>query len=155
MRNGKTSSINIKMSKRTGYHKLSHFMVDEKYTIFRKFKVSANRDLLYLQAEIAKLEDEFAQLQDRDRNTYGEPKLYDRNWYLLSTAENRGQNSEQWHKILQIRSKLREYCADHIVTGMLLVLTLDQTSVFRDMQQFRMIYLSPGSVMLQCSGNGF
>jgi hypothetical protein len=98
------------MGESTGYNKLSGFMVDEKYTIFRKFRLSANRDLLYLQAELAQLEDEFAALSDRDRNGEGEQKLYDRNWHLLSTSEKRGCEGEQWQKALQIRAKVREYC---------------------------------------------
>ena len=98
------------MGEPTGYDKLSGYMVDDKYTIFRKFRLSANRDLLYLQAELAQLEGEFAALSDRDRNGEGEQKLYDKNWYILSTSENRGREGEQWKKALQIRAKLREYC---------------------------------------------
>ena len=93
-----------------GYHKLSKFMVDEKYAIFRQFKILANRDLLYLQAELAHLEAEFSSLADRDRNTEGEQELYDANWYLLSSSKNREQDGEQWEKAMQIRLKLREYC---------------------------------------------
>lgn len=109
--------LDFAMPQYTGYQKLSRFMVDERYTIFRKFKISSNRDLLYLQAEIAKLEDEYALLQDRDRKTDGEPQLYDRNWHLLSTGADRGHNGEQWDKALEIRSKLREYCMNILVKG--------------------------------------
>jgi hypothetical protein len=98
------------MTESTGYDKLSRYMIDDKYTIFRKFSLLANRDLLYFQAELAQLEDEFARLSDRDRNGEGEQKLYDRNWNLLSSSENRGLEGEQWKKALQIRAKVREYC---------------------------------------------
>jgi hypothetical protein len=94
----------------TGYQKLSGFMVDEQYAIFRKFRLLANRDLLYLQAELAQLEAEFADLSDRDRKTEGEQELYDANWYLLSTSKNRENDGHQWEKALEIRTKLREYC---------------------------------------------
>lgn len=95
----------------TGYAKLATFMAGEQYEIFRKFKSSACRDLLYLQAELKELEDEFAALSERDRRTQGEHELYDGNWRLLSTSEARNCGGEQWAKALQIREKLREYCA--------------------------------------------
>jgi hypothetical protein len=95
----------------TGYHKLSRFMVDDQYAIFRKFRLLANRDLLYLQAELAHLEAEFSDLSNRDQKTKGEQELYDANWYLLSTSVNRGHDGQQWEKALQIRKKLREYCS--------------------------------------------
>jgi hypothetical protein len=95
----------------TGYQKLSRFMVDEQYAIFRKFRLLANRDLLYLQAELAQLEAEFSDLSDRDRKTEGEQELYDANWYLLSTSKNRENDGQQWEKALEIRKKLREYCS--------------------------------------------
>jgi hypothetical protein len=94
-----------------GYHKLSRFMVDEQYAIFRKFRLLANRDLLYLQAELAHLEAEFSDLSDRDRKIEGEQELYDANWELISTSKSRGYDGHQWEKALQIRMKLREYCS--------------------------------------------
>jgi hypothetical protein len=98
------------MPESTGYDKLAYFMVNEQYTIFRQFKSSASRDLLFLQAELAHLEEEFVALSGRDKVVEGEEELYDRNWYLLSTSKNRGCGGEQWEKALQIRMKLREYC---------------------------------------------
>lgn len=94
----------------TGYDKLARFMVNEHYTIFRQFKSSASRDLLFLQAELAHLEEEFVALLERNKTIEGEQELHDRNWYLLSTAKNRGCGGEQWEKALEIRAKLREYC---------------------------------------------
>lgn len=95
----------------TGYDKLARFMLNEQYTIFRQFKSIANRDLLFLQAELAHLEEEFVAISERDKLIEGEQRLYDRNWHLLSTAGNRGCRGEQWEKALQIRMKLREYCS--------------------------------------------
>ncbi|KAE8454014.1 hypothetical protein EG329_007790 [Mollisiaceae sp. DMI_Dod_QoI] len=102
------------MAESTGYHKLSSFMVDENYTIFRQFKILANRDLLFLQAELAQLEDEFAVIQTRDRNSESEQeRMFDRNWPLLKSS-----NSEQLDKALEIRMKLKEYyeCASRYAT---------------------------------------
>jgi hypothetical protein len=99
------------MAASTGYHKLATFMASEQYEIFRKFKASACRDLLYLQAELVELEEEFAVLSERDRKVQGERELYSGNWRLLSTSDARNCGGDQWKKHLQIREKLREYCA--------------------------------------------
>jgi hypothetical protein len=100
-----------KMIAKPGYHKLSSFMVDKQYAIFRKFKILANRDLLYLQAQLAHLEAELSVLSDRDGRTAGEEEeLYDTNWYLLSSSADREHDGQQWEKVLQIRAKLKEYC---------------------------------------------
>lgn len=97
------------MAKTTGYTKLSEFMDHEKYPIFRQFRVSAIRDLLFLQAELTQLENQFLALAERDIGNEAE-RTHDRNWKLLSTSEARGCNGEQWKKALEIRGKLREYC---------------------------------------------
>lgn len=98
------------MAQTTGYDKLSVYMADDKYAIFRRFKLSANRDLLYLQAELAQLETELTALSSRDQSGKGEERLYGTNWSILSTSETRGESGEQWKKVLQIREKTREYC---------------------------------------------
>ena len=111
------------MNESTGYDRLARFMVNDQYAIFRQFKSTANRDLLFLQAELAHLEEEFLNLSKRDRNIEGEQELHDRNWYLLSTANYRGCGGEQWEKALQIRSKLREYCLNSL--GIILLIVAD------------------------------
>ena len=100
------------MAQSTGYQKLADFMAGEQYEIFRKFRSSACRDLLYLQAELTELEDEFAALSEHDRQVQGEQELYNGNWHLLSTSKLRNCGGAQWEKALQIREKLREYCAE-------------------------------------------
>ncbi|TVY57299.1 hypothetical protein LSUE1_G009182 [Lachnellula suecica] len=97
------------MTEATGYQKLAGFMANEQYEIFRKFRSSACRDLLYFQAELAELEEELAALADRDRKFHGEQELYDGNWHLLSTSKIRDCGGDQWEKALQIREKLKEY----------------------------------------------
>jgi len=98
------------MVESTGYDKLARFMIDEQYQIFRQFKSSAHRDLLFLQAELMHLESEFSAICKEDRSVEGEGRLYDRNWYILSTSKDRNGEGKQWEKALQIRAKLREYC---------------------------------------------
>lgn len=103
------------MSVSTGYDKLAHFMVSEQYAIFRQFKASANRDLLFLQAELVHLEEEFSRIAELDRKAAGEEALYDRNWQLLSTSRNRDMGGKQWEIALEIREKLREYCGGNLL----------------------------------------
>jgi len=138
-----------------GYHKLSRFMVDEQYAIFRQFKLLANRDLLYLQAELAHLEAEFSELAERDRSTEGEQELYDANWYLLSSSKGREQDGQQWEKALLIRTKLREYCLTPKSKFMKSTLLIShQTTVYHDTLRSS-INLKRGSEMLQCLKIGF
>lgn len=94
----------------TGYDKLAQFMENEQYAIFRQFKLSANRDLLYLQAELVHLEDEFSKISSKDKDSKGDEGLYACNWRLLSSAQDRQCDAQQWKKALEIRAKLREYC---------------------------------------------
>lgn len=99
------------MAKLMGYDKLANFMATSHYTIFRKFRQSAIRDLLYLQAEISELEKEYAESAQRDREAEGARALYDGNWHLLSISKSQNLGGVQWDKALQIRKKLREYCS--------------------------------------------
>ncbi|KAH6674281.1 hypothetical protein B0J14DRAFT_699978 [Halenospora varia] len=97
------------MSESTGYSKLANLMASKHYAIFRKFRSMAVRDLLYQQAELTDMENEFSALVMRDKNIKGEQGLYDGDWYLLSTSKSRNCGGEQWEKAVQIRQKLREY----------------------------------------------
>jgi hypothetical protein len=100
------------MSPPSGYTKLAGLMVDKNYIIFRQFKILAGRDLLFLQAELSKLEKDFTEISERDRrNSETEHDLYDFDWELLSTSKSRNFGGEQWEKALEIREKLREYCS--------------------------------------------
>lgn len=87
-----------------GYTKLAGFMVDEQYEIVKLFRSAAVRDLLFLQAELIQLEEEYKLIGEVD-NTPDCDRLYDRNWRILSISE-----GGQWEKALEIRAKLREYC---------------------------------------------
>jgi hypothetical protein len=100
------------MSPPQGYSKLAHLMVDEDYLIFRQFKVLSSRDLLFLQAELVKLEEEYTEICQRDRrNSEKESELYEFDWELVSTSKSRDCGGEQWDKALEIRDKLKEYCS--------------------------------------------
>lgn len=100
----------LKLTMATGYTKLSQFMTDRKYVIFRKFQDLAARDLLYIQAELVQLSIEFDEAAQNDRESDDDRQHYDREWWYLSNSELRGLDSEQWKTAMKIRRKLREYC---------------------------------------------
>ena len=77
--------------------------------IFRRFATLNAKNLLYLQAEIAELEDQLDLLerQDYDSTKESESKKFQWEARLLMTAPE-GEN-QQWQKILEIRTKLKEY----------------------------------------------
>ncbi|TAQ90370.1 hypothetical protein B7494_g1321 [Chlorociboria aeruginascens] len=91
-----------------GYSKLSHFMSESNYMIFKQFRATAVRDLLFLQAELVHLEKDYQKIAKRDRDTEGKSRDYDLNWYILSNPEN-GITSEQWKVSKQIRATLEQY----------------------------------------------
>lgn len=92
--------------------------------IFRLFQPLAARDLLFMQAELVHLENEYRTLEKESRAAGDEVERYwyDRDWKTLSTAEQRpavwdlekgcerGGCGKQWDKALEIRGKLRDYC---------------------------------------------
>jgi len=87
-------------------------MVRERYAIYRQFEELACQDLLYRQSELVHLEKELHDIAKRDRDTgrEEEEKLYSVDWRKLSTSAQRGSQSNQWAKALEIREKLRDYC---------------------------------------------
>jgi hypothetical protein len=77
--------------------------------IYRRFSTLNARNLLYLQAELIILEtnlNEFTKKDcvSEDRNA----RLHNMNWYRLNEREDGVVNS-QWHTMLCVREKLKEY----------------------------------------------
>ena len=93
-----------------GYAKLATFMTEKCYHVFRKYNQLAVRDLLYLQAELRYLEIEYASVSKGDAVKQDERSVYDRNWWLLQSSQDRGLDGEQCEKAKEIRVKLKEYC---------------------------------------------
>ena len=95
-----------------GYNKLSQFMAEKQYAVFRQFQPAAARDLLWLQAELVHLESEYQRVAKADRESRDdeERQHYAHEWWHLSTSASRGHGGEQWAIALEIRTKLREYC---------------------------------------------
>ena len=80
-------------------------MITENYPIFRQFRETAARDLLYLQAELVHLESEYQKVSkvDRESGNDDERHLYAFEWWHLSQSGNRGLGGEQWALALDIR----------------------------------------------------
>ena len=95
-----------------GYGRLSRFMEEQNYAMFRKFQSSALRDLLFLQAELVHLETEYesAARADRESGDVDERQRYDHEWWHLSNSGSNSGYGRQWTLALEIRTKLREYC---------------------------------------------
>lgn len=94
-----------------GYAKLASLMgAYPEVAILRRFGALGIQNLLYLQAELVKLEDEFRQCA-RDNETSGNIERTDfaKDW--LSLASYDGGNERQWAIALRMREKLKEYGA--------------------------------------------
>ena len=73
--------------------------------VFRRFSSLNAKNLLYLQAEIADLEQQLGDCEKKDL----ESDDTDQSQFLWSVAELKKSNGEQWQKILELRIKLKEY----------------------------------------------
>jgi hypothetical protein len=105
---------------------------DPGFAIFRRYATLNAKNLLYLQAEIALLEDELELLELEDQRSDEETR---RNFQWVARllmedvegesvdadgldqvpavgSKNPKMKSKQWAKILEIRAKLKEYSAD-------------------------------------------
>jgi hypothetical protein len=77
--------------------------------IYRRFTTLNARNLLYLQAELVDLEtclDEYTKEDCASKDA--RKKLHNKNWYFLSQG-NDGVPDSQWHTMLCVREKLKEY----------------------------------------------
>ncbi|CZR68131.1 uncharacterized protein PAC_18030 [Phialocephala subalpina] len=94
-----------------GYPKLAALM--GKYpilSIYRRFSVLNSRNLLYLQAELIALEDKLKEYTLEDIQSADEKILrHARNWQFLGHAPVGNPSCAQWHTMLAIRDKLKEY----------------------------------------------
>lgn len=96
---------------RDGYGRMAELMSDhDEFAIFRRFRHLNMKNLLYLQAEIAHLEEELGELADRDAL---DPELpfHGRDWWSLAHGADDDDevSQQQWAKVLQLRAKLATY----------------------------------------------
>jgi hypothetical protein len=93
-----------------GYAETGSFMHQNSETaIFCHFGRLSVQNLLYFQAELVELERDLGHLVDKDKR-YGHPncQYYTRDWCFLSHSKRDG-DAAQWDKVLEIRTKLKEY----------------------------------------------
>lgn len=94
------------------YNKLSKFMSSwPEVAIFRRFGALNAQNLLFLQAELVRLEDQLQNIREDDAQSADlEKKLSHQSWRSLVLAHEQGDAStSQWQKVLEIRDKLKEY----------------------------------------------
>lgn len=97
------------MAEVDGYSKLAIMMSrSDELCIFRCFKELNLKNLLFLQAELTKLESELSEIINTDNVPGNIRQYFDKHWPLLSDTHPEGL-SEQWTKMLEIRRVLREY----------------------------------------------
>lgn len=82
-------------------------------SIFRRFGTLNVQNILFLQAELAYLEDQLDQIrrEEQTSDSTSEKSRRDtlQSFYSLSQEDEDGLYSEQYEKMIQIREKLREY----------------------------------------------
>ena len=94
------------------YNKLSKFMGSwPEVAIFRRFGALNAQNLLFLQAELVRLEDQLQSIREDDAQSADlEKKQSHQSWRSLVLAHEQGDAStSQWQKVLEIRDKLKEY----------------------------------------------
>lgn len=94
-----------------GYKKIAALM--GKYPglgMVSQFSFLNIQSLLYRQAELIGLQQDLHELEAaNDRSQDEEKRLFSRDWYALSSAEEHDGSDEQWRLVLLIREKLKEY----------------------------------------------
>lgn len=93
---------------KNGYGKVAELMSNhDEFAILRRFMHLNIKNLLYLQAELAHLEEELDEVVERD-SLDPELQFHGRDWWLLAKDEDES-GQEQWRKVLQLREKLDIY----------------------------------------------
>lgn len=91
-----------------GYGKVAELMsTHDEFAVLRSFRRLNMKNLLYLQAEIAHLEEELYELAGRD-SLDPELQFHGRDWWSLANGDDKS-SREHWHKVLQLRGKLDTY----------------------------------------------
>ena len=94
---------------RIGYPKMADFVgLEPQLAIFKRFGSLNAENLLYMQAEIASLEEDLSLIVASDASTSNDKanRNYASSWRTLQEA---GEQSAQWRKRMQIRERLKEY----------------------------------------------
>ncbi|KAI1457862.1 hypothetical protein F4805DRAFT_467143 [Annulohypoxylon moriforme] len=95
-----------------GYSRLASLMgAHPEIATFRRFGALNALNLLYMQAELINLENNLDKQAKNDAESgHFERSIYHRDWQTLSeSTTTEGGNPTQWHTMLQIKDKLRDY----------------------------------------------
>lgn len=91
-----------------GYGKVAELMsTHDEFAVLRRFKHLNMKSLLYLQAEIAHLEEDLGELAEQGSEN-PELRYHGRDWWSLANGDDKS-SQEHWHKVLQLRDKLELY----------------------------------------------
>jgi hypothetical protein len=97
-----------------GYPRLAcHMNAHPSSSIFRRFGSLNYRNLLYLQAELAQLEEQLLRVEQEDKvSNVGKAAQYSKNWYWLSYSAQDGY-PKQLLTVQRIQEKLKQYSRVH------------------------------------------
>ncbi|KAF4243136.1 hypothetical protein CNMCM6805_001738 [Aspergillus fumigatiaffinis] len=99
-----------------GYDKLAAFLGSHpEFQYFRRFSTLNTKNLLYLQAELANLEQELKNIIQEDRELAAQEEKKQKYpfsvWHLKSSANDPSVDSYQWDKVKEVRELLYQYNA--------------------------------------------
>lgn len=115
------SSISEPLGK-GGYARLAELMSSVNSTaVFRRFAKLSVENILYLQADLVRLENKLRKIQEEDRHARRPRALYHMDWTMILYSDGiakRGEGDNQQYKtIIEIQTRLREYrtCRSFII----------------------------------------
>ncbi|KAF4177469.1 hypothetical protein CNMCM8694_002300 [Aspergillus lentulus] len=99
-----------------GYDKLAAFLGSHpEFQYFRRFSTLNTKNLLYLQAELANLEQELQDIIQEDKELAAQEEKKRKYpfsvWHLKSSANDPSVDSYQWDKVKEVRELLHQYNA--------------------------------------------
>lgn len=139
-----------------GYTKIAALMGNYPESLMiRQFNELNVQNILYLQAELVGLEQDYRELEkENDTSTGAERARFSLDWYTLSTSKEDGGDNEQWRTAMKIREKLQEYSRQALPQSF----SITQLNCFQMMQSFDMpkypTFLLPGHKSLGICRNG-
>ena len=108
------ATIDLDFVEAGGYTRLAEYMGRQpQLAIFRRFGTLTNANLLYLQAEIAELENQLTFVQDEDRQSDDDARQkYFRSWHQLSNSARLDPGRPE-RKQYELIKRLRELMAEY------------------------------------------
>ncbi|GKZ34136.1 hypothetical protein AbraIFM66950_004318 [Aspergillus brasiliensis] len=122
-----------------GYDKLAAVMaLDSGSCIFRRFAKLNAKNLLYLQAELADIEEELKDIIAEDKRSASPEKAnYPYSvWELKESVHRKDEYPEQWMKVLEARKTLNEYNTALLQQSQLLRFSMPETNDLEVLQDW-------------------